>query len=114
MAHFAGLVSYEARVVAPGDCISHPWGLYALSAALAYPVLVASLRYRHIRTLEAKHPYPTPESYASMTDNVAFEMINKMAELEFPVMFEKALQFALFRVWSPSILHSASHARLIT
>jgi hypothetical protein len=107
MENFTRLFSHEALVMASEDYLSRPWTLYALSAALAYPLLVASLRYRRIRASEAKHPYPTPESYASMTDNVAFEMINQMAELEFPVLFEKALQFALFRVWSPSILHPA-------
>jgi hypothetical protein len=37
-----------------------------------------------------------------MTDNEAFEIWNQMGELEFPTVFEKALQFALFRVRSPS------------
>jgi len=37
-----------------------------------------------------------------MTDNEAFEIWNQMAELEFPTIVEKALQFALFRVRSPS------------
>lgn len=33
-----------------------------------------------------------------MTDNEAFDIWNQMGELEFPTIFEKALQFALFRV----------------
>jgi len=37
-----------------------------------------------------------------MTDNEAFEIWNQMAEFEFPTIFEKALQFALFRVRNPS------------
>lgn len=77
---------------------THPWPLYALPAALAYPLLVASLRYRRIRASQSKYSNLARESYASMTDNEAFEMINQMAELEFPTIFEKALQFALFRV----------------
>ena len=69
------------------------WVFYALSAVVAYPLLVASLRYRRIRASESKQ-----KTYAGMTDNEAFDIINQMAELEFPTIFEKALQFALFRV----------------
>jgi hypothetical protein len=72
--------------------------LYTLSALLAYPLLVASLRHRRSRNLESKYRYATRESYARMTDNEAFEIWNQMSELEFPTIFEKALQFALFRV----------------
>jgi len=73
-----------------------------LSALLAYPFLATSLRYRRTRNLESKYRYATRESYARMTDNEAFEIWNQMAELEFPTIVEKALQFALFRVRSPS------------
>src|SRR5437764_15428838 len=83
--------------------LSRPWDFYILSAVLAYPMLVATLRYRRIRASEAKHPYLNRESYAGMTDNEAFEIINQMAELEFPTFFEKALQFALFRVRATSL-----------
>ena len=77
---------------------SQSWILYTLSALFAYPFLVASLRYRRSRNLESKYHYATRESYARMTDNEAFEIWNQMSELEFPTIFEKALQFALFRV----------------
>lgn len=98
MENLTRLVSHREPVTGPTAYSTHPWTLYALSAILAYPILVASVRYRRIRASESKHPYPNAESYASMTDNEAFEMINQMAELEFPTIFEKALQFALFRV----------------
>ena len=95
-----------ARLVSRGEAVtpslSPSWGaLCAVSGALAYPFLVALLRHRRIRASEAKHPYPTRESYAAMTDDEAFELMNQMAELEFPTFFEKALQFALFRVRQP-------------
>lgn len=114
MADLTRLLSRGELVAGSKGYFAQSWVLYALSAAFAYPFLVASLRYRRIRTSESKHPYPTRESYASMTDDEAFEMINQMAELEFPTFFEKALQFALFRVrnaspsnWANSSTHTA-------
>jgi hypothetical protein len=87
------------RLVSPITKSNHSsWMPYTLSALLAYPFLVASLRYRRSRNLESKYRYATRESYASMTDNEAFDIWNQMGELEFPTIFEKALQFALFRV----------------
>jgi hypothetical protein len=101
MENLTRLVSHAALAMKSNDHSSHPWALYALSAALAYHLLVASLRYRRIKNLEWKYPYSNSGSYASMTDNEAFEIVNHMAELEFPTIFEKALQFALFRVRKP-------------
>ena len=85
----------------PFTLLRHSWLPHALSILIIYPLFVASFRYHRIRSLEKKHPYPTRESYATMTDNEAFEIINQTAELEFPTLFEKALQFALFRVRLP-------------
>lgn len=100
MENLTALLSREAIVGGSNAYFTQSWALYVLSAALAYSFLAASLRHRRIRTSESKHPYPTKESYARMTDDEAFEMMNQMAELEFPTLFEKALQFALFRVCS--------------
>jgi hypothetical protein len=100
MENLTALLSREAIVGGSNAYFTPSWALYVLPAALAYSFLAASLRHRRIRTSESNHPYPTKESYASMTDDEAFEMINQMAELEFPTLFEKALQFALFRVCS--------------
>ena len=93
------------------------WMLYTLSALFAYSFLAASLRYRRSKNLESKYRYATRESYARMTDNEAFEIWNQMAELEFPTIFEKALQFALFRVGNSSpfcVLGSSQNLRSST
>jgi hypothetical protein len=102
MENYTRLVSHGAPITKSNDSSSQSWMLYTLSALLAYPFLATSLRYRRTRNLESKYRYATRESYARMTDNEAFEIWNQMAELEFPTIFEKALQFALFRVRSPS------------
>lgn len=65
---------------------------------LAYPIVTTSLRFRRLRKLHKRYPYRTRESLAQMTDEEAFQIQKAVAQLEFPFMFIKALQFALFRV----------------
>jgi hypothetical protein len=63
--------------------------------------------------MKKKYNYHDRQALAKMTDKEAWEIINNIAELEFPTMFEKGtsftfretcahhfsgLQFALFRV----------------
>ena len=76
------------------------WTFHAAAAAalILYPVIVSVLRCRRIEGLEVKYKATSRESLAKMTDNEAFDVVNNMAELEFPTIYEKALQFALFRV----------------
>ncbi|KAJ5135199.1 uncharacterized protein N7515_004477 [Penicillium bovifimosum] len=72
---------------------------YAAGLLLAWPVLAMSLRYRRMRKLQKKYKYPTRESLSKMTDQEAYEIQKEVAQLEFPFMFVKALQFALFRTY---------------
>jgi hypothetical protein len=68
--------------------------------------------------MKKKYNYHDRQALAKMTDKEAWEIINNLAELEFPTMFEKGtsfvfretcahyfsgLQFALFRVRQLSI-----------
>lgn len=68
---------------------------YVSSLVLAYLLLVRALRFRRINKLQRSE-------LASMTDEEAWKIQKSMAQLEFPFLFEKSLQFALFRVstWS--------------
>lgn len=75
---------------------------YALGALIAYPVITHSLRFRRLRKLHEKYPYTTREAMARMTDEEAFQIQKAVAQLEFPFIFIKSLQFALFRVSRPS------------
>lgn len=72
------------------------WLPYAVGLALGYPLLTNSLRYRRLHKLHKQ--YPTRESMSKMTDEDAFQIQKAVAQLEFPFMFIKSLQFALFRV----------------
>ena len=82
---------------------SPQWMPYALTLGVGYPLLTTSLRYRRRRKLHQQFHYPTRESMAQMTDKDAFEIQKAVAQLEFPFMFIKSLQFALFRVDLPPL-----------
>lgn len=71
---------------------------YTLVGLVIYPTIVSLLRFRRLRKLHRRYHYPTRESMARMTDNEAWEIQKVISELEFPFMYIKALQFALFRV----------------
>lgn len=62
-----------------------------------YPFLISVLRFRRIEAVKKKYAYSTRERMAKMTDNEAHEILNIISDLEFPAMFEKGLQLALFR-----------------
>lgn len=80
------------------DSAPRQWLPYALGLLLGYPLLTGSLRYQRVRNMYKKYPYATREDMANMTDDHAFEIQKAVAQLEFPFMFVKSLQFALFRV----------------
>lgn len=71
---------------------------YTLVGLVIYPTIVSLLRFCRLRKLHRRYHYPTRESMARMTDNEAWEIQKVISELEFPFMYIKALQFALFRV----------------
>lgn len=79
--------------VVPGQMLG-----YTLIGLVAYPTIVSLLRFRRLRKLHEKYNYPTRESMAHMTDNDAWEIQTIVAQLEFPFIYIKSLQFALFRV----------------
>lgn len=80
------------------DKVPEQWLPYALGLLVGYPILTNTLRYGRLRKLQKKFNYPTRESLAKMTDDEAFEIQKAVGQLEFPFIFMKSLQFALFRV----------------
>src|ERR1700759_4904685 len=86
--------------------ISWLWSYYLLPAIVAYPLLCSALRFRRLKSLQAKFKYGTSErpSYEGMTVKEAHDIIEAISDTEFPALFEKGLQFALFRTYGiPSI-----------
>lgn len=81
--------------------LSWLWSFYLLPAVIAYPFLCSALRFRRLKALQAKYKYGTPEhpSFEGMTVTEAHDIISSMSDYEFPALFEKGLQFALFRTY---------------
>ncbi|KAF7589609.1 hypothetical protein BBP40_004023 [Aspergillus hancockii] len=72
---------------------------YTLPILVAYPLLVSLLRFRRVQWLHQKYKYPTRESLAKMTDDEAWDIQLALLQLEFPFLYIKSLQFALFRTY---------------
>lgn len=75
----------------------------AIPLLLAYPLLTSLLRFHRHHNLHKHYHFPTRESFSRMTDDQAWEIQKVLAQLEFPFIYIKALQFALFRV-PPALL----------
>lgn len=71
---------------------------YATIFLIGYPILVSLFRFRRRQSLQERYNFPTRESLARMTDDQAWEIQRELAQLEFPFIYVKSLQFALFRV----------------
>ena len=71
---------------------------YTVGLLIGYPLVTRSLRYRRLRKMQKQFKYPTRESMAQMTDEEAYQIQKTIAQLEFPFIFLKSLQFALFKV----------------
>lgn len=66
-----------------------PW---LLASLFGYPLLQHYFRFQRLRTMMKKYNYQTRQSMEKMTDREAWEIMNDLAELEFPNMFEKGIQ----------------------
>lgn len=71
---------------------------WALLGPMGYLLLVALLRHRRRHQIQKQFNYATRESLSRMTDDEAWQILMKLATLEFPFINLTAIQFALFRV----------------
>ena len=79
---------------------------YALAGVVVYTSICHILRFRRIKSLQHKYGFFTAQrpTLAGMTDQEAWEIQTEIDEAEFPALFEKGLQLALFRTYGiPSI-----------
>ena len=74
------------------------WPVSTLALIFSYSMLCRFLRFRRMKQKHAQYPYKTPESFANMTADDAYEIVKYTFSLEFPFTMEKAAQFALFRL----------------
>jgi hypothetical protein len=103
MMPFSAAISKLVQHADMFPCSVHlrPW--FVCSAVLGYVALCLAVRFRrvHRRALD----YPDRKSLSSMTTVAAQSIIMDMAEWEFPTLFERSLQFALFKVSSLFLPH---------
>jgi hypothetical protein len=74
------------------------WGSYLVPVVLLYPIVCSVLRFRRRDAMRKKFNYSDKASLSRMTNVDAQAIIEYIAELEFPKLFEMSLQFALFKV----------------
>ncbi|KAK2750318.1 hypothetical protein FQN57_003798 [Myotisia sp. PD_48] len=74
------------------------WATLSLLGS-SYLLLVQILRFRRVRKLHEEFNYSTRASYATMTDTDAWKIQKSIASLEFPFIYLKSLQFALFKTY---------------
>lgn len=96
--HLSNLASSPSKHL---SALSWLWSYYLLPAVVAYPLLCSALRYRRLKGVQAKYNYGSPArpSYEGMTVVEAQKIIDSMSGFEFPALYTKGLQFALFRTY---------------
>lgn len=74
---------------------------YIFLAFTAYAGLCKALRFRRINQLERKYAFGTAQgpSLSTMTIQQAYDIQHAVSDAEFPSLFEKGLQLALFRTY---------------
>lgn len=107
LAHFFGYVDLEETMASLSNFTTDvatqltkrlgQRGTTALAAVSAYMLMCRGLRYLRRDRKHAQYPYKTRGDYSKMTAQHAWEITKYVMSLEFPLMTEKALQFALFR-----------------
>lgn len=90
------------------DNILRPWLnspiTLTLTTLIAYIALCHTLRFRRLKALQQKYGFGPSRPLSTMTDQEAYEVQTEIAEVEFPSLFEKGLQLALFRTYGiPSV-----------
>lgn len=83
------------------------WKMYALLAFFSYLILVQIFRFRRINGMTKKYAkYLDRKAMKKMTDDEAFEITQNLRRYEMPIIMEKSLAFALFRV-SESVVYTS-------
>ncbi|CAI6246906.1 unnamed protein product [Periconia digitata] len=70
-----------------------------LAAFAGYVILCRTLRFLRRNRKHAHFPYKTRKDFSNMTADDAWQIVRYCMSLEFPLVSEKALEFALFRTY---------------
>jgi hypothetical protein len=74
------------------------WSLCLSAIVPIYFSLCSILRFRRREIMQKKFDFSTRDSLKAMTTSQAQEILQYLAELEFPTVYVKSLEFALFKV----------------
>ena len=84
-----------------------PWTSLLVGTAISYTALCSALRFRRRNAMQKKFNYPDRASLSRMTNVDAQAILEDLAQLEFPFLYEISLQFALFKARpSPNSPHT--------
>ncbi|KAM0807802.1 putative ER-bound oxygenase mpaB/mpaB'/Rubber oxygenase catalytic domain-containing protein [Seiridium cardinale] len=75
------------------------WKTALICLGLGYLVLVQTLRFQREKSMRKRFGYPDRASLKNMTVEDAQKIIKVLSALEFPMMSETSLQFALFKTY---------------
>ncbi|KAG6041917.1 hypothetical protein E4U41_000406 [Claviceps citrina] len=76
-----------------------PWRLVIISLAVLYPVVCSVLRFRRVRATRRAFGFSDRRSLAAMTSVQAQSIVRDLTEWEFPFLFRRSIQFALFKTY---------------
>ncbi|KAG9245639.1 hypothetical protein BJ878DRAFT_479053 [Calycina marina] len=94
------MASFTKAVSPPSiNTPSIPWAPLLVTGLLSYTILCSLLRFRRKHAMENKLGYPDRASLSNMTNVDAQAIMQYLAELEFPLLYEKSVQFALFKTY---------------
>jgi hypothetical protein len=92
MRHWINMSSSSDRDLASltsGTFSSTAKATWLLAILSLYLVAQQYLRYNRLESMKKKYKYRSLEAMTDMTETEAWEIMNTLAELEFPTMFEK-------------------------
>ncbi|KAK5989919.1 ER-bound oxygenase mpaB' [Cladobotryum mycophilum] len=79
---------------------------------VGYLILCSSLRFQRLKSVRRRYNYPDRESLSRMTNSDARDILETVSLLEFPLLFDLSLRFALFKTYANdnvgNLLYSAS------
>lgn len=104
---------YTSIVWNHGQVTDRGWQIL-LSITVLYPILCHCLRYRRVKSKQAKLGFTDRASLSRMTTVEAQSIVKELSEWEFPLLFRMSLQFALFKVRTPNSIFISLVISLLT
>ncbi|KAM0513726.1 hypothetical protein ACHAPE_007552 [Trichoderma viride] len=75
-----------------------PWLVYSAVGFALYLLLCSSLRFQRLNSMRRRFNYPDRESLSRMTNEDAQKIVHAVSVYEFPLLYDLALKYAIFKV----------------